>query len=890
MGNRQSSNRRSEEVLPEWQRSIHKHYDGTKHWASGVRSRRPQLSPEQLEDRVLELDALHGEDTQRERPRQYLNVWGDDEHEKFTDLDVYYSSTKEFARRLVVQATETAMKDTRPRHWNHRRVTGNPPLVIRLTELCLNPFDLDKFDGSSVVDGKQAERGENKRNKKSLPRRVLSILVLKPLHWILSAVLTLLLGWIIQVLLSVEVVTAPWTENSAVESYLEYQNVDWEWPKHAVNILDQSPKNKNPQSILTNITIPKRLVVKAENGEWQVTDTKDLRSQETGMLEPYVLLSFKRASYFKRIPDKEELRLFFRSVAESVLREENATRNPKEPPIKAFWVDTDCVSQSPPEEWIQDVNTICDAVRCATRVYILLPSDNDPDKKTWGERIWTLPEALLAAEKLRYWVTVPGNTHGDILSPPKNLLLTDMYKSFWADRDTRLESAISHLIDHYTNRTTLSELQMFTFAVQALARLSMGTDIKGYEANAMAYAAMGLMSYRLTPIKNDTVFQTIARLSLVNDSNQLVERLLCLSPKPGDQPPPPRPNENGEYTENFANNAELLCNVAEKDQYCTQLWDIHPLCNVVGIGDDQATPTVIMDRCRGIPIRWTSFPRLKYASNMDGFRATISQWIVYLGAWFFASGFNQFQTVVTLAFSTTAPRNSTNTTVSSDSESVQTQQVIAFDRANLEYAMFSILVFIVIGWIISWFSPRAVRELCNNGTRGVSSHLVGIEGTLPLKDIEVALYGNYHDRLSYAPSTTPFCWHRLRHPRFRQGQNVDPGYWEEMRQKLGVPDTHRLFTIVDTGDLSVSVIAAERPPVVALICGREGGMLRAVLCSWRFESNTLYRETVMRMRSSLEEVSRPNDWLKISLASQGDVTRMRRHIKRSKGPIVNGHT
>jgi hypothetical protein len=42
-----------------------------------------------------------------------------------------------------------------------------------------------------------------------------------------------------------------------------------------------------------------------------------------------------------------------------------------------------------------------------------------------------------------------------------------------------------------------------------------------------------------------------------------------------------------------------------------------------------------------------------------------------------------------------------------------------------------------------------------------------------------------------------------------------------MRKKLKIPDTHRLFTIVDMGSLSVSVIAAERPPVVALICGRE---------------------------------------------------------------------
>jgi hypothetical protein len=198
----------------------------------------------------------------------------------------------------------------------------------------------------------------------------------------------------------------------------------------------------------------------------------------------------------------------------------------------------------------------------------------------------------------------------------------------------------------------------------------MGLDIKGYEANAMAYAAMGLMSYRITPKDDDNAFQAIARLSLVNDSNQLVERLLCLLPTPGPPSPPPRPNDKGKrYTEYFANNVELLCNIAERDQYHTRLWDIHPLCNVVGIGDDGATPTVVMDRCRGIPIRWKSFPRLKYASNMGGLRTTISQWIVYLGAWFLTAGLNIFTIVATLAFATTAPKQN-STTLSSDSTNI----------------------------------------------------------------------------------------------------------------------------------------------------------------------------------------------------------------------------
>jgi hypothetical protein len=103
--------------------------------------------------------------------------------------------------------------------------------------------------------------------------------------------------------------------------------------------------------------------------------------------------------------------------------------------------------------------------------------------------------------------------------------------------------------------------------------------------------------------------------------------------------------------------------------------------------------------------------------------------------------------------------------------------------------------------------------------------------------------------------------------------------------KHNIPDSHRLFTIVDTGDLTVTVIAAQRPPVVALIAGREGGMLRSLLCSWRFETNCLYRECVIRMRSSLEEQATPNDWLKISLASQSDVNQTRSLYQPKSQPL-----
>lgn len=42
---------------------------------------------------------------------------------------------------------------------------------------------------------------------------------------------------------------------------------------------------------------------------------------------------------------------------------------------------------------------------------------------------------------------------------------------------------------------------------------------------------------------------------------------------------------------------------------------------------------------------------------------------------------------------------------------------------------------------------------------------------------------------------------------------------------------------------------ASRPPVVALLAGSEGGMQRALMCSYDWTTQTLYRESVLRMET-----------------------------------------
>ena len=69
---------------------------------------------------------------------------------------------------------------------------------------------------------------------------------------------------------------------------------------------------------------------------------------------------------------------------------------------------------------------------------------------------------------------------------------------------------------------------------------------------------------------------------------------------------------------------------------------------------------------------------------------------------------------------------------------------------------------------------------------------------------------------------------------------------------------------------------AERPPIVALICGSEGGMQRAVMCSYDWTTQTVYHETILRMETKvLEKMSR--------------VGKVRFGIKRWSKPMRDSH-
>lgn len=53
--------------------------------------------------------------------------------------------------------------------------------------------------------------------------------------------------------------------------------------------------------------------------------------------------------------------------------------------------------------------------------------------------------------------------------------------------------------------------------------------------------------------------------------------------------------------------------------------------------------------------------------------------------------------------------------------------------------------------------------------------------------------------------------------------------------------------------MTATIFLAARPPVSFILAGSEGGMQRAIGCSYDWTTGTLYRETVLRMPTPIQD-------------------------------------
>lgn len=512
----------------------------------------------------------------------------------------------------------------------------------------------------------------------------------------------------------------------------------------------------------------------------------------------------------------------------------------------AYWLDDQCMSELAPGQKRSldldyDVYTMCDVVRGSALVAILLGEDSNEARRGWGARLWTLPEGMLAPGETLTWCheRASGTLYHDEVHK------IEMTQTFWkaAEQmvtDNRFEDdwPVRTLAEHFSGVLPLTRLELLPSIINALAAQGWNNVSRGH--SDLAYAVMGFLHYRIVRNEDDTLFQSLARLSLGNDSDHIVERMISILPDR---------NASGIYApDREFDNSDLFRGLLYPDQFRTRVHDITPTCDVVGVARED--DTIIIDNCRAIHIRWKGFSRAQVQRH-HGMRKAIAGFFVAAGLWWLLWGFNL--TINWLPYWADWANSS---------------------EEHTEQLGWFVISFLAVAIVLSAAAPFSVRRLFGGRVEKSTPNLVAFEGVLPLSEIEKTVFGNDNGRLTWSPSATPFCGlPGARHPRERQG--LDPEWVTQPEtqrnnaelQRL-IPPRHHLFTLVDTGDLTVTIFSAERPPNVALLCGREGGMVRATLCSWRFENDCLYKETVIRVPSTVYESAIPKDWLKLCLISQ----------------------
>ncbi|GAP91995.1 putative 3-hydroxyisobutyrate dehydrogenase protein [Rosellinia necatrix] len=713
------------------------------------------------------------------------------EHMKYSDVAVYLSPTTFRPRRLVVQSADYVLQNRLSAGGDWRRTAMNADVAtaLRLAEWALRPC----------------------------PRSRIWSLIICPAK-LVSASLA------IQVLLALPL-TSSWNDDPIAEKYTDFPGYHWQWPKHTINPLDKSPNSiikaadsETRPSNRTRIIRPRKLYVLQPDGNWKVVDNPPNNLQ-------YVFISYAAGSF--RVGDDKGHDLVRAMAREATLRA-NCT---------ACWMDTDCIDQNNGYQKDADIYRMCDVIRGSKKVVVILPDDRAETRKFWGSRMWTLPEALLGPGLMIDFLSRDGDRYRE-----RTLSLVEMTGEIWDDREySEVSGTPTRLLaEHFAGELTLSRIELFVTAVEACYyRSKRSMHYTMFTPNDVTLAVMGLLHHRLDRDDDDTAFQSLARLSLANDSDRITERMVSLL-------------HLGDRT-----NAALnpFYSLSRPDVFSTRLWDVQPTCYVVGVAHEDNT--LILDSCRAMHIRWKGFPRVSVVRD-SGWAKVFATLLVTAGGWLF------FQGLFVAVFYAPIIANAGG-------------QGGDGLRDSLAWA---IAAFFLGAVLASLFGPVSVRRLYGGQVLRSSSALVGFEGVMPIEALERLVFGSHLGRLTYEPSSTPYGvgW---RDGVLRQGR--EPDWVRDGRpDAVPLPEGHRLFTLVDTGEMTVSIFSAERPPTVALLCGREGGMLRAVLCSWDFRNNCLFKETVIRMPTSVWEAANDQGWLKVCLATMNQQRNMEREKERDR--------
>jgi hypothetical protein len=343
---------------------------------------------------------------------------------------------------------------------------------------------------------------------------------------------------------------------------------------------------------------------------------------------------------------------------------------------------------------------------------------------------------------------------------------------------------------------------------------------------------MTLARRRPIPKKDQTVFEAFAQLSLMNDSNMLFERLLCTLP----------PVRGTDWTH-------------IDDFWGCKLWDIVPNIQVAAITPNDS---VLIDGAFGASIEWDALGNVGFIKRSTPWR-TLGNVLMRMAFILFLAG------CISLSFVSTTTNNANMP------EELQAFRSLAGSTSYINKPATVIgAILITIGSLMIIFLPAWALSMCRGKFWSTQAHLFGLEGVADIEWLENQLFGICEGRLKWAANAST----QSRHHSKTVGQHLKDECEAEKPFENPLPQIHddlvpdHLFTLVDTYAMTATVFRAVHPPSVALICGQEGGMRRALLCSYNYETQTFHRETVVRMPTKvLDRMDRVNKF-RFSMANR----------------------
>jgi hypothetical protein len=482
--------------------------------------------------------------------------------------------------------------------------------------------------------------------------------------------------------------------------------------------------------------------------------------------------------------------------------------------FKAYWMDSECLGESDAEKNV-DLYRMSDVYRGAKQTLIMIqpqpakdPDDKDtPERrgwKSWGGRVWTLPEALLS----RNLLCKVGNN--DVQEISLRQIGNHAYEV------NEEEMAI---IDGLSGKDVLHRLERLTMLKNALWRRATSGHAANVDPDApktldhpafrfraeKVYALMGFFEHRIMPDASESSLTALARLSMANDSDRVAERMIAMLPD---------------------SIQDKACWYADHDAFGAKLWHIEPAVQLAGTSETEA---IVLDGCRAACIRWKDFPAMSFSGGAS-YKRKIAFCLPMVALLSFLVG------IILLVIRAHHPHLA----------------------HLLRHHHFGVL-FLFLGILLFIASPKAVEYGTSEVDTFVEPWLVGVKGYVSARRLSRILYGG--SIVAYTPSGSTLS--RPKETGDDRAGDADAAENAVKDEEKKLADGEAIYTLVDTHSNSICHFKAKRPPTVCVYVGREGGLGRYLLCSENCTGNELHKESVIRLPTYISDYMLRTDWLAI---------------------------